>query len=695
MTKLTDTEAEQVLLDRLPPRRRSWVLTSLAILGVTVISWALLKLSGHEVLSWLVVVVAVAAIAAVVVFGLRADRRTEILDAFIESTWRRLGWRAPHRSMVKNTSWTGGWVGFPSKLQLRYASSIDDVDPGFSAMVVENAERRFGQSYRVVAPSASFWRPKRAGQLVLAQRVREDSTRDEWEDKTERFVHQLLGSSAKVSTTIEDGAPTEIAVEHSMGAKVAPAGYRQRLERTIFAMVPGRWRAHWDLSAERVRFELRPDLPPMVPHVPQPLPDAVDVYGRYRNFKVAVGVDEDGRHVYWEPIINAHGLVTGGTGKGKTALLHTLTTALCRAGFRVWILDGKRIEFLGFRDWPNVELVASRIEHQVRMLLAAHDEMERRYALIEEGKARLSDFEPLFVIIDEYATFKENATQWYSEVREKSDPTKPAVFARMANIARLGRKAAIHMVVGLQRPDVEFLGGEMRDNFGWRFSLGRLSPQGANMMWESFVIGVTLPTKTRGRGITLDAQGEPVEALALYTPDPGEPLNDSQQAQIDALRPAEATWLRKTFADPDPNLDDENGDAVAVYSDYAQLRLVSFESLQAQRSVQMVEEEAEFIVSRAAADDHHELTAEVDEEDLFAEYGPVDEQRASDLQPGQLVLVDPDLDMWGVVSHEPEPDMTDPELLLIEYLDFETGEEGGISVELSERVQYRIPKEES
>ena len=1158
MTKRSDTEAEQVLLDRLPPRRRSWVLSCFLVVAVAAIMWALLKLTGQEALSWVLVVVTVAMVAGAMVFGLRADRRAEILDAFIESTWRRLGWKAPHRSMVKHTSWTGGWVGFPSKLQLRYASSIDDADPGFSAMVLENAERRFGQTYRVVPRSASLWRPKRAGHLMLAQRDQEDSTRDEWEDKTERFVHQLLGASAKVATTMKDGTPATIEVEHSMGAKVAPSGYRQRLERTIFAMVPGRWRAHWDLSAERVRFELRPDLPSMVPHEPQPLPDAVDTYGRYRNFTVAVGVDEDGRHVYWEPIINAHGLVTGGTGKGKalalstniptptgsarmgdlrvgskvlgrdgrpctvtavfdvasptlyrvtlsdgqqviadgnhqwvvsrfhhrripanekrkrsiatatareehsqwllaiasqyepdefstwaqlgslvlplgawkdetalrsalkmvdivgrkmpahggfqvvptgaalrglaarlqqmnenvrtleigeevlsteemlavgirgqggraefsiktatawqlpeaelridpyvlgvwlgdgtcrksivttsesdlpsllqefegggfvehsraaptapttievgfveastgqslhaclkqaglqadgakldkrvppeylrssreqrlavlqglmdadggiteagqceltlcksdlaadalelirslgikatvkispaqlteadpdrpgekrrrvtgnrhrikfttdipvfrlarksvrlpsslrptqtmlyikdieqlaredaayeparcitvnsddstylvegsipthnTALLHTLTTALCRADFRVWILDGKRIEFLGFRDWPNVELVASRIEHQVRMLLAAHDEMERRYALIEEGKARLSDFEPLFVIIDEYATFKENATQWYSEVREKSDPTKPAVFARMANIARLGRKAAIHMVVGLQRPDVEFLGGEMRDNFGWRFSLGRLSPQGANMMWESYVIGVTLPTKTRGRGITLDARGEPVEALALYTPDPGEPLSDSQQEQIDALHPAKVTWPRKTFADPDPNLDDDDGESVPVYSDYAQLRLVSFETVQAQRSVQMVEEEAELIVSRAAAENQDEATAEVDDEDLFAEYGPVDEQRPSELQPGQLVLVDPDLDMWGVVSHEPEPDMTDSELLLIEYLDFETGEEGGISVALSERVQYRVPKEES
>lgn len=36
----------------------------------------------------------------------------------------------------------------------------------------------------------------------------------------------------------------------------------------------------------------------------------------------------------------------------------------------------------------------------------------------------------------------------------------------------------------LQRPDAEFLTGEVRDNFSARTSMGRLSPQGAMMMWE-------------------------------------------------------------------------------------------------------------------------------------------------------------------------------------------------------------------
>ena len=63
----------------------------------------------------------------------------------------------------------------------------------------------------------------------------------------------------------------------------------------------------------------------------------------------------------------------------------------------------------------------------------------------------------------------------------------------LSDLARLARSAKIHMLLGIQRPDVEFLGGEMRDNFGARLSLGRLSPQRAMMIWDSPAIGVVLP----------------------------------------------------------------------------------------------------------------------------------------------------------------------------------------------------------
>src|SRR5690625_5509450 len=58
----------------------------------------------------------------------------------------------------------------------------------------------------------------------------------------------------------------------------------------------------------------------------------------------------------------------------------------------------------------------------------------------------------------------------------------------------------IHLLVGTQRPDAAFLGEGLRDNFDTRVSLGPLSPQGAQMMWEAPYLGVAVPRNARGRG---------------------------------------------------------------------------------------------------------------------------------------------------------------------------------------------------
>ena len=73
----------------------------------------------------------------------------------------------------------------------------------------------------------------------------------------------------------------------------------------------------------------------------------------------------------------------------------------------------------------------------------------------------------------------------------------------------LGRLVAEPLARQLAQHEGEFLGGEMRDNFGARLSLGRLSPQGAMMMWDSPAIGVALPRNKRGRGVTLSAESLP------------------------------------------------------------------------------------------------------------------------------------------------------------------------------------------
>ena len=159
-------------------------------------------------------------------------------------------------------------------------------------------------------------------------------------------------------------------------------------------------------------------------------------------------------------------------------------------GWPVWICDPKRIEFLGLRGWPNVQVVATSVPDQVVVIHQAWTEMERRYALIESGAAVEDDFEPLILVLDEYRDFYGIVAEWYAGIKVTGMPTRCPVLEKLGSLVRKGRSARVHVILGLQRPDADVLGGEMRDNFGTRISLGPLSPQGAMMMWELSLIHI-------------------------------------------------------------------------------------------------------------------------------------------------------------------------------------------------------------
>jgi len=395
-------------------------------------------------------------------------------------------------------------------------------------------------------------------------------------------------------------------------------------------------------------------------------------------------------------------LIIGGTGSGKTSAQHTLLTDLALYGWRIWVLDGKRIEFAGYKNWPNVELVASKVGDQVRMIHAAHDLMEQRYSLIESGQARIADFEPLALFIDEYATFKARVVRWYKEVKPKGGPPQPPVLDLIPDLVRLARTAKIHLCVGIQRPDAEFLGGEMRDNFGARLSLGRLSPAGANMMWDSFSVGVAIPRNQRGRGVALDEQSKPVEILTYYTPDPVK-LSDEDTGgwrQLEQLKPETSSYPRKMILEPKAEIDPESGALVEPkYYEWAESLIVPYD---AGRDIRVHAERSS--AERASAGDelHAEarVNADVDvlpdermdvpEADLFAGYSEPDGKAVADLAPGDLVLVDESLDLWGV-AEGCELDALEEGYMALDYRDFETGEPNTMSLAEGEMVTARRP----
>lgn len=273
----------------------------------------------------------------------------------------------------------------------------------------------------------------------------------------------------------------------------------------------------------------------------------------YQRFEIALGIGPNGTRATWRPSTDAHMLVIGGTGGGKTICEHGVIQGLTQAGWRVWLVDGKYIEFVGYKDWRNVEFLAQDVDAQIRLIHLAHETMTERYNLIREGKIRAEELDPIALVIDEVTSLLAAVSQRYAETKTKGMSAKPPVLGWLSNLGRLARSAKIHMVFGMQRPDTTIIDGELRDNFGARISLGRLkSAAGSVMMWDNHAIGCQIPP-IKGRAVSL-VNGEPTMIQATYNANPDPNHDDHHPGIIAAMTPASEVYSRKQIQAPIPTI---------------------------------------------------------------------------------------------------------------------------------------------
>lgn len=641
------------------------------------------------------------------VSDLRRRRREEILARLAIALARQIG--SPPRASLTASRWSGrGAEAHPGRIVIDYdpAAASDAVD--FEHDIKEKVTTRLGQRYALAKHDQRkcrlFLRLDRARgehQQASAARARAD-----------RAVRELMGPTARIIKAVvdEDGHLSSVSVTHSAGARLAGSGYRARVERTISAMHQGRWRAKWDLENDAVTFEVRPTLPGSIWLPPEAPQDATDLLANYDRVRIPLGVDEDSNEITWAPAINPQFLITGGTGTGKTSTTHGIVGNITQYGWPVWVLDGKQVEFLDHRTWPNVQIVATTIEEQVALIYRAHKLMETRYQLMKRGVPK-ETFEPLALILDEWSEFVAGLTLWYAGVKVKGDPTQPPTLSLEASLARLARTARIHLVKSMQRPDVKLLGGvggEVRSNFGQRASVGRLDPQGALMMWDSPVTGVTIPRGMRQRGITTNEDGAPTEVQFYRFPSLTAPEGTQERVRLDQLRPAVTRHQRLLYVPPDEQPDlDGDGLLTPTFHDYATAAWVpaserpDLDPLN-QIGAQMSPEEitvisstmAAFTTSGPAARGARVSTpanaspapVETIEADPFGGYENPESTDVSALEPGDLIEVEHG--RWAVVE-EIFADDLDPDAVAISWIGLEGEDEGLLSVDVNADVNAR------
>lgn len=731
---------------RLPQKRDTRTRDAVVLAACGISGSGMSSIMGHPGLQIPILAGGLAGSAVYGANAARSRRRGHVRDQLVEALAPLLG--SPlDRRIVRPSKWTNGWPGLPGEMLLHYNAGIAD-NEAWRDKVLETIRARILGRYEVVG-----WHRQRC---VLHVKLIEDERNSErWsylkgrpgriidttpasQQRAAKALTELIGATVRVTGAEFDGEElTSITIAHQMGAKLANSGYRQRVERVLSTMMPGRWRARWDLEHDTATFELLPKLPQSV-WLPADQPDDVDdLLANYSKVTIGLGVDVDGQELVWRPAISPHMLLTGGTGSGKTSLARAVIAQITQYGWPVWILDAKRIEFLDMRDWPNVQIVAGGLEQQVAMVRRVWELMEYRYSLIEKGVCRPKDFEPLVVFADEFADFRVNLLEWYAQIKVKGDPARPPTTAEFGSLLRKARTCRIHIIAALQRPDVELLGsGEARDNFGCRVSLGRLlSAQAAIMVWGDPTVGVTVPRGIIGRGTASRPDGTPVEMQSFRFPDPDADPDSDEGQLIGQLRPAQARHPRLVIVPPEEGVDLDGNVIVPTFRDYARADwalATDRPDLDPLQQPLPSEDEGRLMASNLSAlgldhpgtthggeqaVEHHrpqlrllhqqdvdpddtstytdldEAYADELEDDEYAGYGEPEPASVGELMVGDLIEADPDSGIWVVVDEAPEDDPLAPGLMAVSWRG-DGDEAGSISIPQNQALRVRRARDE-
>lgn len=379
---------------------------------------------------------------------------------------------------LTRTRWTRrGWPGRITSLTLTYPPSLAATHVDQTGRVLTTAvSKAAGTNIKATQHRHRLYRR----QVVITLDVNNpDDTTDTNSQRIIDVVDDTIGTTG-TATDIklnDDGQVASFTIKVTKASRFTVPNIQRRLKQAITSRLDGRWNTDFDLENDQIRFTRKLPLPTFAARPVEPVTD---------DNKIAEAIDEDGNIHYWEVGgVMAHQLRAGRTRTGKTIAMYGDLIECARRGWQIFVLDPKRIEFLGWRTWPNVAMVATSIEDQLAMVNHLDELMHERYRQIEEDDTDPSQFHRILFIIDEYRQFFGMAKAWWTQHKVQGMSSAPPALEQIGSLLRMAAAARIHVLLGTQRPDAEFLAGEQRDNFSARSATGRLSPDGAQMMFDS------------------------------------------------------------------------------------------------------------------------------------------------------------------------------------------------------------------
>ncbi|AWD25867.2 hypothetical protein C0205_12140 (plasmid) [Micrococcus luteus] len=94
------------------------------------------------------------------------------------------------------------------------------------------------------------------------------------------------------------------------------------------------------------------------------------------------------------------------------------------------------------------------------------------------------------------------------------------------------------------------------------------------MMWDSYVVGTTIPRHIKGRGMALNSAGVPVMIQTIYAPNPDPGSDDYDPQRVAAVRPREVVHKKMLVEILEPvTVGLDGAENPTSYADYMDARV--------------------------------------------------------------------------------------------------------------------------
>jgi hypothetical protein len=207
--------------------------------------------------------------------------------------------------------------------------------------------------------------------------------------------------------------------------------------------------------------------------------DSLPIIDSLEQLPFTLGRTPDGRNIIKDLNDCPHLLVGGSTGSGKTVFLWTLLVSLLKShprkeDLQLVISSSGLEDFIRFEGLPHLvggKVYSDATETSGTICDAVFKEFERRKSLMTQARVenitRYNEthdekLAPMVVVVDEFA----DLTDQLSTKKEREDFYKP-----IRQIAQIGRKRGIHLVLCTQRPSANLLPTDIKAQLGGRIAL--------------------------------------------------------------------------------------------------------------------------------------------------------------------------------------------------------------------------------